>query len=63
MRGVVAGGAAEVVAEEGGLGDRVGRGPVQPDPHAYAHTDSNSKKVEITLERGGDAKCNYLREV
>ena len=50
----------------GGAGDRVGRGPVKPDPHPHTHphTDSEvSKKAEITLERGVDAKCNYLREV
>ena len=48
------------------MGDRVGRGPVKPDPHPHTHphTDSEvSKKAEITLERGVDAKCNYLREV
>ena len=62
----VAGGAAVVVAEEeglGGLGDWVGGGPVHPDPHPDGDTDSNSKKAEITLTRGVDAKCNYLREV
>ena len=47
----------------GGLGDWVGGGPVHPDPHPDGDTDSNSKKAEITLTRGVDAKCNYLREV
>ena len=67
--GVVVGGAAVAVpvAEEGGGlgGYRVGRGPVKPDlhPHSHPDADSNSKKAEITLERGVDAKCNYLREV
>ena len=62
----VAGGAAVVVAVEeglGGLGGLVGGGPVHPDPHPDGDTDSNSKKAEITLTRGVDAKCNYLREV
>ena len=47
VAGVVAGGAAVVVAEEeglGGLGDWVGGGPVHPDPHPDGDTDSNSKK-------------------
>ena len=68
--GVVAGGVAVVVAEEGGLGGPGwGRaGPVKPDPHPHPHTDPQanvqvSKKAEITLERGVDGKCNYLREV
>ena len=47
----------------GGLGDWVGGGPVHPDPHPDGDTDSNSKKAEITLTRGVDAKCNYLCEV
>ena len=47
----------------GGLGDWVGGGPVHPDPHPDGDTDSNSKKAEITLTRGVDAKCNYLSEV
>ena len=47
----------------GGLGDWAGGGPVHPDPHPDGDTDSNSKKAEITLTRGVDAKCNYLREV
>ena len=62
----VAGGAAVVVAVEEGLGGLGGLGwgrPVHPDPHPDGDTDSNSKKAEITLTRGVDAKCNYLREV
>ena len=52
------------MAEVGGLGGYwVGRGSVHLDPHPDGHSDSNSKKAEITLERGVDAKCNYLREV
>ena len=38
VAGVVAGGAAVVVAEEeglGGLGGRVGGGPVEADPHPH----------------------------
>ena len=45
------------------MGDWVGGGPVHPDPHPDCDSDSNSKKAEITLTRGVDAKCNYLREV
>ena len=47
------------VAEVGALGGVLGwarAGPPGPAP-------SNSKKAEITLTRGVDAKCNYLREV